>query len=149
MNGAAVEIKRNLATAAEIATHLRACDGNFVPPLSQRVALDDYALKIVQRAERFEAWSGEQLAGLVAAYCNDCAFQTAFVTSVSVLPAWHGEGIASRLLQACTASVRQTGFKRIKLEVDAHNIAATRLYEKHGFAVSHIRNNSHTMLLAV
>ena len=149
MTEAAFEMLRNRASASEIAAHLRACDGVFVPPLSERVDLDDYAEKIVQRAERFEAWSNGQLAGLVAIYCNDCGRRTAFITSVSVLPARQGEGIASRLLQACTESVRQTGFKGIELEVGAHNSAATRLYEKHGFAVSHTRDNLHTLHLAV
>lgn len=149
MTETAIEMLRNRATVAEIAAHLRACDGVFVPPLSERVDLDDYAEKIVQRAERFEAWSNGQLAGLVAMYCNDPERQTAFVTSVSVLPARQGEGIASRLLQACTESVRQTAFKRIELEVGAFNSAATRLYKKHGFAVSHTRDQSHTMHLAV
>ena len=117
-------------------------------PLAARVDIDEYAEKIVRHAERFEAWSGEQLTGLVATYCNDPGRQAAFVTSVSVLPARQGEGIASRLLQACTESVRQTGFKAIELEVGAHNTAATRLYEKHGFAVSHTRNNAHTTIEA-
>ncbi len=149
MTSLAVEIVRNLATAAQVAAHLRACEGAFVPPLAARVDIDVYAEKIVQHAERFEAWSGEQLAGLVATYCNDTAHRAAFITSVSVLPARQGEGIASRLLQTCTGSVRQTGFKRIELEVDTLNSAATRLYKKHGFAVSHTRDNLQTMHLAV
>lgn len=149
MTGAAVEILRNRADATQVADHLRACDAAFVPPLGKRVDLDLYAQKIVQCAERFEAWSGEQLAGLVAAYCNDAGRRTAFVTSVSVLPPRHGEGIALRLLQACIAFVREAGFERIELEVDLQNSAATLLYGKLGFKATHSGDRSQTMHLAV
>lgn len=149
MNQPNVELMRNRAGAAQVAAHLRACDGAFVPPLSERVDLDAYATKIVQHAERFEAWSGQDLTGLVAAYCNDPERQAAFVTSVSVLPPWHGRGVASRLLDACVEFVREIGVERIELVVDTHNEAATRLYRKHGFAVSDTDERAQTMHLTV
>jgi ribosomal protein S18 acetylase RimI-like enzyme len=149
VTGPAVEMMRNRADAAQVAEHLRACDAGFVPPLGDRVDLDVYAEKIVQRAERFEAWSGEQLAGLVAAYCNDDGRQTAFVTNVSVLPPRRGGGIAQRLLRACVAFVRDAGFERIELEVDPRNSAATLLYRKLGFEVTRADERSQTMHLIV
>ena len=93
-----------------------------------------YADRIVRHAERFEAWSGPQLAGLVAAYCNDPQGHRAFITSVSVLPAWQGHGIASRLLRECLQFVRAAGVEAIELEVHEANVAALGLYRRHGFA---------------
>jgi ribosomal protein S18 acetylase RimI-like enzyme len=149
MTGAVFEIMRNRADAIEVASHLRACEAAFVPPLSERVDLDIYADKIVHRAERFEAWAADQLAGLVAAYCNDGEHRTAFVTNVSVLPGWHGEGIALRLLQACISFVRDAGFEQVELEVDLRNSKATRLYRKLGFMTTHFGVHSQTMRLAI
>lgn len=142
-----IEIACNRADAACVAAHLRACDGSFVPSLSARVGLEAYAAKIAQFAERTEAWSGMELTGLVAAYANDPERRTAFITSVSVLPAWQGQGLASRLLLACIERVLGLGFEGIELEVDARNTEATKLYRKHGFVVQACHDQTHTMRL--
>lgn len=134
MNDAAPQIARNRGDAAQVAAHFDACDAQFIPPLSARVDLGAYIERIVRHAERFEAWSGQQLTGLVAAYCNDEQRCRAFITSVSVLPAWQGHGIASRLLRECVQFVRSAGFESIELEVHEANDAALGLYRKHGFA---------------
>ena len=142
-------LARNRATSIAVADHLRACDDSFVPALGTRVVIDEYASKIVARAERFEAWDSDRLVGLLAAYCNDPAHQTAFITSVSVLPPWLGQGIASRLLRACVEQVREGQFKHIDLEVDSRNSPAALLYQKHGFAVASARDHTLTLRLAV
>ena len=65
---ATLEYGTNRGTEAQIVEHLRKCDANFVPALSERVSLDEYARKIVEQAVRFEAWADGELIGLVAAY---------------------------------------------------------------------------------
>jgi ribosomal protein S18 acetylase RimI-like enzyme len=126
----------NRATVTQIAAHLRACDDTFVPPLSERVDIDDYSYKIANKAERFEVWIDGDLIGLVAAYCNDSEGDLAFITSVSVLMGWQGQGLASRLVAHCIDHVRGLGFARIELEVNELNRAALSLYEKHGFSAN-------------
>ena len=124
------------ASAAQINGHLLRCDEVFVPRLGARVDIDDYARKIAGKAQRFEAWTSDDLVGLVAAYCNAPDKDVAFVTTVSVLPAWQGRGIASRLLENCIAHARKLGFAHIELEVGCGNGAALALYEKHGFSAA-------------
>jgi ribosomal protein S18 acetylase RimI-like enzyme len=124
----------NRARIAEIAAHLARCDGYFVPPLSGRVDIDAYAAKIVGHAERFEAWAGRTLVGMVAAYCNDPSRQAGFITSVSVVPERRGEGIATRMLEDCIRHARHAGFSLIRLSVDRGNAAAIPLYERCGFS---------------
>ena len=68
---AEIDYLSNKASEAEIAEHLSRCDADFVPPLSGRVEINEYAKKIANKATRFEAWSGGMLVSLVAAYCND------------------------------------------------------------------------------
>jgi ribosomal protein S18 acetylase RimI-like enzyme len=148
MSAPAIQLHRNRSGTAEVAEHLRACDASFARPLSQRVDLDTYAAKIVTRAERFEAWTGGRLAGLVAAYCNDPARRVCFVTSVSVVPDCQGRGIASHLLAACVAHARRAGFKHVELEVDGHNTAAAGLYRRQGFAEVGMREYSQILQLA-
>ena len=76
-----VDLRMNVANALEIANFLRQCDQQFVPPLSSRVEIADYSSKIALSGERFEAWSGPSLVGLVAAYCNDAGRREAFIMS--------------------------------------------------------------------
>ena len=133
MSTTSVEWRVNAANAALIAEHLRACDDTFVPPLSSRVVIEEYAQKLAARSERFEAWSDGLLVGLLAAYCNDLDGRIAYITSVSVMPVSRGHGIASRLIARCVENAAALGHTAIELEVGTRNEAAARLYEKHGF----------------
>lgn len=132
---AAVEYFLNKASEAEIAEHLACCDANFVPPLSGRLEINDYAKKIARQATRFEAWSGGTMVGLVAAYCNDQEKRIAYITSVSVLKEWMSKGIAMNLVKRFIAHAKTSGTRQINLEVASNNKAAINLYEKSGFVV--------------
>ena len=130
---AVVEYLSNKASEAEIAEHLSRCDADFVPFLSDRVEINDYAKKIASKATRFEAWSGGTLVGLVAAYCNDQGKHIVYITSVSVLREWMGKGISARLMRQCIEHAKVSGMRQISLEVASDNTPAIRLYEKNGF----------------
>lgn len=142
-----IEFCVNRASVSQLVAHLSHCDVDFVPPLSGRVNIESYAQKIANTAIRFEAWAGGELAGLVAAYCNDDSGHVAFITSVSVRSLWQGRGIASRLLACCRQHARGLGFVRIELEVDSRNHAAIRVYERHRFAPSRI--NGYAMIMSL
>ncbi len=128
-----IEYLVNKASEVEIAEHLSSCDAAFIPPLSGRVEINDYAQKIACRAARFEAWSGDKLVGLVAAYCNDQEKRIAYITSVSVLKTRTGKGIAARLMKQCIEYAKATGMWQVSLEVASDNAPAIRMYEKSGF----------------
>lgn len=130
-----VDYMLNKASTAQIADHLLRCDADFVPPLSTRVAINNYAKKIRSKAMRFEAWSDGHLVGLVAAYCNDQEKRIAYITSVSVLHEWIGKGIASSLVERCIDYAKTAQIWQISLEVAGDNIPAIKLYEKNGFVV--------------
>jgi ribosomal protein S18 acetylase RimI-like enzyme len=140
-----MELCLNKASSAEIAHHLRCCDSDFVPPLSNRVEIDSYAQKIVNNALRFEAWDNDMLVGLVAAYCNDSARHIAYITNVSVLHERLGQGIATQLMSLCVEHIAELGFERIELEVDSANSKAIKLYEKNGFITDGVRDQATLM----
>jgi ribosomal protein S18 acetylase RimI-like enzyme len=133
---AIVEFLLNKASAVQIIDHLLCCDADFVPPLSGRVEIRDYAKKIASNATRFEAWSGDIPVGLVAAYCNDQENRIAYITSVSVLKEWTRKGIAAGLVGQCVEHAMVSGMRQISLTVAAANTPAIKLYEKSGFIVS-------------
>ncbi len=133
MTSDSFRLSRNEAGPEVVAEHLRACDAHFVPPLVGRVEIDAYAAKIASHAERFEIWHNGHLVALVAAYCNAPAREAAHITNVSVLPTWHGRGLASRLLTRCLDHACKLGFETIDLEVNSDNVPAVALYHKQGF----------------
>lgn len=116
----------------ELIVHLNGCKNDFIPPLDEKVNINDYALKIHANAITFEVWNNNDLIGLVAAYFNQENL-TAFITNVSVLSNYGGQGIAANLLKNCIGYARIQAFLNIALEVNSNNFAAIRLYEKFGF----------------
>jgi len=137
----------NRASKTEIAEHLRDCDDDFVPPLSSRVEIEEYAEKIQCKATRFEAWVDDNLIGLIAAYFNDKEKQCAFITSVSVFREWTGKGIGSELLQQCLGYAKTSSMKQLSLDVAVNNLPAIRLYKKNGFIVNASSSSMFTMSL--
>lgn len=128
-----VEYLSNKASETEIAEHLSRCDADFIPPLSGRVEINNYAKKIIDNAARFEAWFGNRLIGLVAAYFNDEEGHIAYITSVSILNEWVGKGISEILMTKCIEHAKAAGILVISLEVACSNKPAINLYEKTGF----------------
>ncbi len=144
---AKVEYLSNKASVEEIDEHLRKCDADFVPLLSSRVKINDYAKKIVSKAMRFEAWSNGVLIGLVAAYCNDQEKGIAYITSVSLMKKWMGKGIAAHLMSQCIKHAHTLGMWQVCLEVASDNMSAIRLYEKCGFIAENVNASFVTMNL--
>jgi len=130
---ATIDYLSNKASVEQLAEHLTNCGSDFVPPLHERVRITDYANKISSKAMRFEAWSGNVLVGLVAAYFNEMDERIAYITSVSVLLDWTGVGIAGQLMNQCIEHAKATSMRRLSLEVATDNTQAIRLYETKGF----------------
>lgn len=125
---------KDRSSAQEICSHLLACDGTFSPPLSTRTSIADYSAKLAAHAARCEAWEGTRLVGLVAVYCNAPDKETAFVTSVSIDPAFQRQGIARHLLGQAIDDAYKLGFRQLSLEVDKCARDALTLYAGLGFA---------------
>ena len=120
------------STPEQLLAHLKACDAGFVPPLSHRVSLSDYAAKLCARAHRFEIWQDGQLAGVVALYADN-AEAGGFISNVSVLPACQGQGLAKRLMHQAMQWASAHKLPSLRLEVGADNLPALSLYQQLGF----------------
>ncbi len=129
----AIVFGRNQASVVAVEEHLRHCASSFVPPLDSRVEIGAYAKKLFDRAACFEAYVAHALVGLVGVYLNDSAEPAAFITNVSVLPSYQGQGIAVHLLAECIEQARALGFVRVELEVGRANAPAIGLYSRMGF----------------
>lgn len=144
-----IAVSVNQASVAEIIAHLLRADTSFEPSLSSRVDIHAYAQKLQDRAVRFEAWLGEELVGLVASYCNQSDKAKAFVTSVSILRQYQGQGIADRLMRQCIEHVRGIEFRQLELEVDQRSLTAVGLYQKLGFNTLRRDGTTLTMVMTL
>jgi ribosomal protein S18 acetylase RimI-like enzyme len=127
-----LEYKIKTATEENICLHLQECNSNFVPPLSERLDIDEYSKKIFDKSITFEAWENDVLAGLIATYF-DYNNLSAFVTNVSVMKGFMGLGLASELLNMCIDYASKQNILEIKLEVNNKNDQAINLYKKFNF----------------
>lgn len=134
-----MEYRENTAAERDITEHFLACDPTFLRHLQSRVDVSAYARKIAERAWRYEAWDGNRLIGLVAAYHNEDPAVFDFITSVSVLPCFLRQGIGSRLLKSCLSRWQTSRSEELRLEVGEENAAARSLYELNGFTKSEDR----------
>jgi ribosomal protein S18 acetylase RimI-like enzyme len=57
------------------------------------------------------------------------------VNGIAVAESARGRGIGSTLLDAVTAEAKRRGVRKITLHVFASNVAARRLYERHGYVL--------------
>jgi ribosomal protein S18 acetylase RimI-like enzyme len=124
--------KIKTASEGELIVHLKECDKHFIPYLSERVNIRDYAGKLAEKSITFEAWNKKELVGLIATYLNEetCS---GFITNVSVFDEYRGTETANSLLNMCKDYLLIHGCKEINLEVNKNNIAAIRFYKKNGF----------------
>jgi len=134
MNADSLDFKVNACTEEDIRSHLSGCDRRFSPPLSDRVDIGEYSRKLRLNAITFEAWSGESLVGMVAAYIDTRA-RSCFITNTSVSPEFSRRGVAAKLLAACLARARAEQVETVSLEVSQDSRAAIGLYTKFGFQV--------------
>ena len=144
MNADSLDFKVNASTEKDIRSHLSGCDRRFSPPLSDRVDIGEYSKKLRVNAVTFEAWNGESLVGMVAAYI-DASERSCFITNTSVLAEFSGRGVAARLLAACLERARAEQVETVSLEVSKDSQPAIRLYTKFGFQVVGHREGLLTM----
>ena len=123
--------------------YLKATDEIFVPPISQCVDLNHYSEKIAANAYVIWAVQKQMTIGMCAFYAN-CP-PNAFLTSLSVVPAFQGHGIAKKLLHHLKLWCSKNAYPYLSLEVYKANAVATMLYNQSGFQIVQDRNEKWLM----
>jgi 2-polyprenyl-3-methyl-5-hydroxy-6-metoxy-1,4-benzoquinol methylase len=139
-----IEYRVNTSSEIDIFNHLNKCSDSFVPELSTYVDIEKYSKKIYDNATRFEAYSDNELIGLIALYTN--TDMTSFITNVSVIPLFQGTEVASKIFDNCKYHAVVNEYSVIKLEVKIDNNRAIKFYKNRGFIITNT-NNNHTMEL--
>jgi glycosyltransferase involved in cell wall biosynthesis/GNAT superfamily N-acetyltransferase len=136
----------NRATLDDIKTHLQKVSDLFSPPLDSYVNISNYACKIKNAAITIEAWSQNELIGLIACYLNNKETDEGYITNVSVLKEHQGKGITSKLLELTIDQAQKNEYNKILLEVGEDNKTAIALYKKYGFYLAEKRGTKHSMV---
>ena len=122
-----------VSNGARIFQFFEVVDKEFYPPLSERVNLPAYANKLALKAVNlFVVEDGRDVAH-AAFYCDDQCSKIAYLSSIGVLPEFHGSGVAGNLLVKVFDRCLAEEMKLINLEVDFANLKAVKFYEKYGF----------------
>lgn len=130
-----IDYKIKKALQRDLYLHLEMCDHLFVPSLSNKVNLHDYAQKLYEKSQTFEAWHKKELVGIIAVYFNDNQSKKGYITNVSILENYMNKSIASQLIKMTKEYARNNDFTKILLEVQSKNYNAIALYKKHHFEI--------------
>ena len=112
-------------------------NNDFVPPLSDRLDIFEYSLKIKEKSHLIIAYeySTFKIRGIIAFYANDKTEKKAYITIIGVTNDLRGQGVGTNLLKKAIEYSKSYGFKTIFLETLEYGPARI-LYEKNGFDFS-------------
>jgi ribosomal protein S18 acetylase RimI-like enzyme len=98
---------------------------------AQTLGEQEWRRRLEQRAV-FMTEAADQRVGLVAGIGGDQP-GAAELISMWVAPAWRGQGVGDRMVEAVLAWAAGEGFTSVRLWVAEGNTRAERLYARHGF----------------
>ncbi len=137
-----IDYKVKQASEKDLYLHLEKCNHLFVPPLSEKVNLQDYARKLFENAHTFEAWDSKELVGFIGVYFTDRQTKKAFISNVSILETYNNKGTATELLNMTKEYAKSHEFDKIVLEVNAKNMNAIAFYVKNNFEIEYEKMDS-------
>lgn len=122
--------------------------GGFLPvPLEAVFDVDEYATKLLDRAEIGLVFDGDAICGVVTMYANDPVTRYAHVTVLAVRPESRGRGIGRALLRAAMARAKALGMTTLGLDVDDGNDPALALYAWAGLKVRETNDQKSRMVV--
>lgn len=129
-----VELKNNEFNTQILVNYLCEVDCDFKTPLSKKINLKDFALKILSNGHVFAILdSHNSVISVNCFYCNDEINKTAYLILLSVKKEYQGKGYAKQLVLDMINFCRQKGM--VKICCETVNPIAASLYESIGFQI--------------
>lgn len=142
-----IEFKIKNASIIDLCNHLTRASESFEPPLDSYVNIEEYSKKLYENAVTFEAWNGDLLIGLAAAYCNNLSERICFLTNLSVEKSFQGIGIANSLTKQVIDYAKTGCFNKIMLEAKKNNKKVINFYKSNNFRICGINADCFVMEL--
>jgi ribosomal protein S18 acetylase RimI-like enzyme len=129
-----------------MASYLESVDDLFSVPLSSRVDLQSYSMKLLDHGIVYVAIRDDgRIAGLVGFYANDSEGGTAYLSLIVVSRDAQGRGVGTRLIAEAMSTAAKLGMQRMRLEVQRANTRAQAFYARLGFRLSDLLKDDGTL----
>lgn len=108
-----------------------------------------YLDKIDKNAIFEKYYVDNNLAGIIAYYCNDLKTKEAYLTLMLVDEDYRGMGISKKLMNSVKDKVQERGFKKINLEVNLKNPEVISSHKRLGYTEDYRDKNSVYMSILI
>ncbi len=112
---------------------LHKVDKLFPIPLSEKQNLNDFALKLAEKATLFVEYEDDRIIAAVAGYTENVIDNLGYISIVATLPEAQGKGLASKLVNQFLKNAEQKQLNAVHLYAVTTNVPAIRMYQKLGF----------------
>lgn len=111
---------------------IKSVDNDFIPPISYRTDILNYANKISENANVVVAFINKKPIGIVATYLNSKP-EFSYLTFVGVLPCYRNLKIGKFLLLKSIENCKKNNSAGIRLEMNSNNNKLLLFYRSLGF----------------
>jgi carbamoyl-phosphate synthase large subunit len=108
-------------------------DRAFFVPLSEKVNIDSYAIKVLSQGVVLIAEYKEQIIGALLGYANDLTSHIAYMSAFGMLESYRSHGIGNQLLSTMKEICIENDMKYMCLYTHKTNESAIRFYKRNGF----------------
>ena len=126
---------------AALLRFLTRIEGEFNPPLSEFLSLEDYVQKVVGEGEVgvVSDFTSGEIVGAVIFYCNPNQYRNGWI---SVIASQHKRaGIGKNLLLFAVERCREKKMKGVEIQTWESNAASRALFDAAGFSFVEFRDN--------
>lgn len=122
--------------------------GDFFPdPLSSRVDIQTYTNRLINNAEIYFLKFENLVVGVIGFYINNKVNLKSYISIISVLPNFQGQGCGKILINSCVSAAMKAGMCEISLHVHMDNIKAQKFYTANGFSRDKIDPKSNKLIM--
>lgn len=129
----------------EVRAFLMETDEEFPTPLSTHVDIDSYARKLSDFSDFAVCRDGQDIVGMISCYTNQPPL--GYISNVCVKKPYQAQKVFSKLFHLLRRNAKELGISYLRLEVDADNENARRIYEHYGFRTLEARPDSRKLLM--
>lgn len=119
-------------------------DNDFIPPISSKVVIKDYAEKLIRHGNVILCSLGDKIIGIAAFYCNSDDF--AFLSYLSVDKQYRNQGVANELVRRMIKHCETTPVSGIKTSTWKNN-KAIEFYLSNSFKILKTSDKNRVELL--
>lgn len=117
----------------QILEFLKEVDGDFPVPLSQKVDLETFSVKLFDKATLVCKIEDEEILSMIAGYTQNLKDGLAYISVMATKRKARGQGLAEKLLKEFLNRCEAVGVDAVHIYTVSSNTSAVRLYEKFGF----------------